>query len=209
MKKVKITEGHYNLLKENFDPKEMEGLKDFLFSGQKVSIELAFTIMEGQGVKDLVLEELFGDLLGLLGTEYSERRVKGILLSGVLDLSKYYVAVPMKVLPSFIGKYTFLKELNLYSNALTDLPKELSNLKRLELLQLSNNDFQEIPSVIFGMTNLQELYLGYNSIRKIPDEIGNLQNLEYIHLSANPVAYDEEELSKLRELLPNCHTIKT
>ena len=63
-----------------------------------------------------------------------------------------------------ISKLKQLKELYLYSNNLTSIPKELGELKQLEYL-----------------------YLNDNNLTSIPKELGELEQLEWLDLSNNGV----------------------
>jgi Leucine-rich repeat (LRR) protein len=53
-------------------------------------------------------------------------------------------------LPSFSLPSVGLRELNLGSNQLTDIPKELENLSLLEKLYLDNNGLQSVPEAIYN-----------------------------------------------------------
>ncbi|MDX2172664.1 MAG: leucine-rich repeat domain-containing protein [Bacteroidota bacterium] len=98
-----------------------------------------------------------------------------------LNLSnKNLTALPLEVL-----KFTKLQYLNLYGNiGITDLPKEIGSLKRLQWLMLSAG-MTKIPEGVFELGNLQELDCGYIKQGKVDDKIANLKNLKRLYLGNN------------------------
>ena len=100
----------------------------------------------------------------------------------VLDLGlKLWPKV--KELPSFIGKFTNLKELYLTNNMLYKIPPEIGKLSKLEILDLCINRLEELPREIKNLSNLRILRLCHNGIPRIQDEILNLTRLETLDLS--------------------------
>jgi Leucine-rich repeat (LRR) protein len=71
-------------------------------------------------------------------------------------------------------------KLDLSSNQLKTLPKEMAELKNLKTLDLSNNQFNTLPKEIAELKNLQELYLGKNPI-------------------------SDEEKKNIKKILPKCN----
>ncbi|XP_054817747.1 LRR receptor-like serine/threonine-protein kinase RGI1 [Prosopis cineraria] len=93
-------------------------------------------------------------------------------------------------LPLQIGNLSFLEKLELQSNNFHGgLPKELLQLRKLEILNLSYNTFSgEIPTWIGSLFMLQHLSLGNNSFGGlIPPSICNLSNLETLDLKSNSI----------------------
>ena len=80
-----------------------------------------------------------------------------------------------------------LKRLDLSSNQLTSIPKELGALKNLKILYLSYNQLTSIPKELGELKNLEYLHLYYNKLTSIPKELGELKNLEYLFLHNNPL----------------------
>lgn len=74
-------------------------------------------------------------------------------------------------LPPEISSLKNLKNLFLKNNALDDfsLPKELDQLKQLEVINLGGNRLKQFPYQLFHMLNLKEIYLGSNQIAFLPD----------------------------------------
>ncbi|KAI5094937.1 leucine-rich repeat-containing protein 2, partial [Silurus meridionalis] len=127
----------------------------------------------------------------------------------VLDLSKNRLTQ----LPAEIGKLAKLKELNVNYNMLSsippelgecenlqklemtanfnlsDLPFELSSLKKLQHLDLSENKFATIPVSVLRMSSLQWLDISKNSLRDLPEDIDRLEELQTLFLHKNKLNY--------------------
>jgi hypothetical protein len=74
-------------------------------------------------------------------------------------------------LPHEICLLKNLKNLYLKNNSLDDfsLPKELEQLKQLEVINLGGNRLKQFPYQLFQLINLKEIYLGSNQILFLPD----------------------------------------
>ncbi len=116
-----------------------------------------------------------------------------------LDLS----LLNLKSLPALFHKepFTFrLTSLNLSSNKLTEFPKEICQLQKLEVLHLSNNQLTELPREICQLTNLTTLDLSDNRLTELPEEIYKLTNLEILNLSYNQLTWIPQEINQLKKL---------
>lgn len=100
----------------------------------------------------------------------------------VLDLELKLLARKIKVLPSFIGKFTNLKELYLGDNFLDRISPEIGKLSKLEILDLCSSRLVELPREIGNLSNLRVLRLCDNGIGQLPEEIYNLTKLELLDL---------------------------
>ncbi len=106
-------------------------------------------------------------------------------------------------LPKEIGNLTNLTNLELQDNQLTELPKEIGNLTNLKDLSLWGNQLIELPKEIGNLTNLTELNLGSNELAEVPKEIGNFTNLTNLGLEDNQLIelpYEIFMLPNLKEL---------
>jgi Leucine-rich repeat (LRR) protein len=79
--------------------------------------------------------------------------------------------------------------LNLSSNKLTSIPKEIGKLTQLKYLDLSFNKLTSIPHEIGNLTQLKYLDLTDNQLCWIPISIGKLCQCTdfYINLVHNPL----------------------
>lgn len=106
-----------------------------------------------------------------------------------LDLSNNQ----LRKLPHVVCQCTTLEDLRLRSNALVDLPLELSALKRLVTLSLDSNMLEGVPSCVLSLPKLEALHLESNRISSLPaslfatrlDGSGGLVDLRCDH---NPIA---------------------
>ncbi len=106
-------------------------------------------------------------------------------------------------LPSEIGKFKNLEDLNLGLQGLRTLPSEFSLLTNLKNLDISYNDFDSFPVQVLSCKNLDSLNLQVSYISEIPNEISKLKNLrklilDDISLDGFPQAVTN--LTELREL---------
>jgi len=89
------------------------------------------------------------------------------------------------------GKITHLY---LYSNNISSVPSELSQLKNLKNLDLSHNKISSVPSELSQLTYLD---LRNNNLTSVPSE---LSQLKYLDLRNNNISSVPSELSQLTNL---------
>jgi hypothetical protein len=63
----------------------------------------------------------------------------------------------------------------------------LAEGERTGWLHLSKLNITEIPRQVFQLKNLVRLDLGYNLIHSIPSDIGKLSKLEQLWINNNPI----------------------
>ncbi|ENO70449.1 leucine rich repeat protein [Leptospira interrogans serovar Valbuzzi str. Valbuzzi] len=69
-------------------------------------------------------------------------------------------------------------------------------------MNLWNNQLTTLPKEIWQLKNLQVLNLVDNQLTALPQEIGQLQNLQELNLRNNQFSIEEKE--RIRKLLPKC-----
>ena len=99
-----------------------------------------------------------------------------------------------------IGNLKNLTRLDLGSNSFTKLPKVIGNLKKLTELCLYENQLTELPKEIGNLNNLVRLTLMFNSFTKLPKEIGNLKNLTRLNLYSNQLTELPKKICNLTNL---------
>lgn len=110
----------------------------------------------------------------------AERRVEAARLdhSDTLDLS----GLRLRSVPDGVAELTWLRELKLNDNWLSELPGSLGRLTELNLLDLKDNWLGEVPAWITGLSGLTYLDLGDNQILEVPGWIGGLTQLAHLGL---------------------------
>lgn len=93
---------------------------------------------------------------------------------------------------------TQLRYLDLTSNALTELPLGLSEMKHLRWLGLNFNQLRDAPG-LDNLRNLERLYLRGNAITALPNMIGALSKLVELDLTGNRFANPSAGLLALLE----------
>ncbi|VAI26664.1 unnamed protein product [Triticum turgidum subsp. durum] len=94
------------------------------------------------------------------------------------------------VVPNFIGEFSSLSMLYLYSNSIVGpLPPGLWNLVNLTILDLSENQLNgNVPTEIGALTALTSLDMSSNNLtRNIPTELGKLKHLATLFLAFNKI----------------------
>jgi Leucine-rich repeat (LRR) protein len=102
--------------------------------------------------------------------------------------------------PKEVWQLRNLQILGLDDNKLTNLPKEIGQLQKLQKLSLSNNLLTNLPKEIGQLPQLLKLVLRRNQLTQLPPEIGNLRQLVNLWLSNNQLTQLPPEISNLRRL---------
>lgn len=153
----------------------IENVGKLLASEQAENIDKAFDMLRQAGVAKIP-KSLYSDL--------SEHPLKCF---------QYGMIAPLK----------HLKELDLQGSQLSEMPKDISQLSKLQFLYLHDNNISEVPESIGFLGDLIWLDLERNNIKVLPAEIGRLKNLHRLNLSFNQLSMlpvEIEQLSKLQSL---------
>ena len=65
------------------------------------------------------------------------------------------------------------------------MPPAIANLENMEILNLFNNALNEVPTSLSGMSKLRILNLGMNRLKSLPRGFGSFPILEVLDLSYN------------------------
>lgn len=87
------------------------------------------------------------------------------------------------------------------SQGLNKLPKNLDKLKNIVSINLLGNKFTEFPTVLSQLISLDEISLSSNDISYVGTEIGNLKNLRILIMNNNQLTFLPKELGELTNLL--------
>ncbi len=105
------------------------------------------------------------------------------IIDGQLDLR----LEGLEELPSSIGEFVDLKEINCQANNLKGLPESIGDLTNLSHLYLGHNLLTCIPDSIGKLNKLQILDLSHNQLTTLPKSLINLDRDAYILLNKNPI----------------------
>jgi Leucine-rich repeat (LRR) protein len=95
-----------------------------------------------------------------------------------------------------------LTRLDLSKNQLASLPKQLGDLRCLQVLNVSQNGIRSLPSKPLGMLgNLEELHLWANSLTTVPPHLTRLTRLTMLTLHQNKIFALDKSFPKLTSLL--------
>ncbi|XP_056408209.1 leucine-rich repeat-containing protein 2 [Hyla sarda] len=96
----------------------------------------------------------------------------------------------LKNIPPELGDCENLEKLDVSGNLeLTELPFELSNLKKVTFADLSANKFSSIPICVLRMSSLQWLDISSNNLKDLPQDIDRLEELETLLMQKNTFTY--------------------
>lgn len=85
-------------------------------------------------------------------------------------------------------------------NRITQVPREILNLKRVTEISFRDNVISEFPLELCQLTTLTKLSLSFNRIRVIPKEIEHLKNLQQLSLEGNAIEELPQEIGQLESL---------
>jgi Leucine-rich repeat (LRR) protein len=85
---------------------------------------------------------------------------------------------------------------------ISEIPKEIGNLKNLKILGLYGNNLSQLPASIGDLTQLEELYVDVNPIHQLPASINALKNLKILGIANTLISAEEQ--AHIQNQLPNC-----
>ena len=100
----------------------------------------------------------------------------------------------MQIMPTLMTSIIFLsifvvfsKQLDLESNNIRDLPRQLFHCHGLRVLKAGDNSLHTLPSAVSSLTQLTELDVSKNVLTDIPDTIKQCKQLSVLDASVNPL----------------------
>ncbi|XP_077330913.1 leucine-rich repeat-containing protein 2 [Lithobates pipiens] len=107
----------------------------------------------------------------------------------------------LKEVPPELGDCENLERLDVSGNLhITELPFELSNLKKVTYVDVSANKFSSVPICVLRMSSLQWLDISSNILKDLPQDIDRLEELETLLLQKNNITYLPLELNNMTKL---------
>ena len=93
-----------------------------------------------------------------------------------------------------MGDLPNLRLLFLAENSISEIPKELEKLEKLEELKLDDNTLEILPPEIFTIPTMRRYFLNNNKLKTIPKEAANLPELRFIEIKDNPLLCLPQEI---------------
>ncbi|MCP4441999.1 MAG: hypothetical protein GY810_24075 [Aureispira sp.] len=115
-----------------------------------------------------------------------------------LNLSFSYKEV--NKLPKEITQLSKLEELSIYYGKLDELPEWIGQLTKLKTLTIQSCQLKKLPKSIGNLKNLTYLSVGYNQLKELPESIGQLNNLTSLNLRSNLLQTLPNSIGNLRNL---------
>lgn len=91
----------------------------------------------------------------------------------------------LRVLSTALFNYTFLTEIYVASNKITQLPATIGQLRALRHLDASNNQLKDLPPELGMCVYLKNLLLFDNQLLTLPNELGSLHQLDMLGIEGN------------------------
>ena len=98
--------------------------------------------------------------------------------------------------------------LDLSNQELTELPKWIGNLQKLEKLDVSVNELSTLPEELWSLRNLKTLDVTRNQLIKISDRIGDLTSLEILRLSIEGKASKGNKFDNIPESIGSLQNLQ-
>lgn len=149
-------------------------------------------IVECRNLANIILKNNLLDDTGFPKSLSGLRQLKELNLSGNL-----LTRIPDSVLDTSSS----LVSLYVGANRISVVPKEIGQLKKLQVLYLGGNQLTEIPMEIGYLTQLKIFVLCENMLETLPSTVSNLKQLKSLLLHRNRITALPVELIKLRNLM--------
>lgn len=94
----------------------------------------------------------------------------------------------IRTVPETIKQLRSLTYLDLRSNQLTSLPRELCFLP-IQVLLVSNNRLSSLPDELGRMEQLTDLEVSYNQLTSLPVRMGELRSIRALSLRNNELVH--------------------
>lgn len=114
----------------------------------------------------------------------------------LVDLSSNSIAE----LPKEVALWRNLCFLNLQYNLLEEVPQEIGALHKLQTLNISHNKIHTLPNEFCLMTSLLKLDLSYNLLHELPQKFGALQELTTLNCRSNSLSGLPPTFHRLHEI---------
>jgi len=133
-----------------------------------------------------------------------------LLMTLPLEIERFQMLLTLEIsnnqivqLPREISTLKNLRYLLAKNNCLDDLslPKELEDLKQLEIINLGGNRLKQFPYQLFQLFNLKEIYLGSNQISLLPDLFQTLNKVEVLYLGGNQITNAPDSIGLMQNLI--------
>ncbi|CAB3404372.1 unnamed protein product [Caenorhabditis bovis] len=111
-----------------------------------------------------------------------------------LDLSDNKI----RIIPTFIGNFSQLKQLHLANNCIEILPDKIGHLKKLEILNLAGNKLSSLPDTLAGCTELKSIDISSNSFTIFPAAVFTILQFDVLNLDANQLQTLPDEICQLK-----------
>ncbi|MCP4441011.1 MAG: leucine-rich repeat domain-containing protein [Aureispira sp.] len=205
-------------------------IKQLLYTGEAVNVELAMQLADSQSIdlstlldniryfyingsrgslrkanlEDVVaVEDMIADIHAYRYVSFGSN-FKEEHYEALLLLKKlseiYFYYPSFDFFPKELFELKELWRLVAVDGELKTVNTEVTQLEHLRILRLTNNKIKTIPDNIGDLISLQELYLNNNNLVELPKSIGRLENLKTLFLGANQLQTLPKELLELKSL---------
>lgn len=106
-------------------------------------------------------------------------------------------------LPEDVTTFIFLEQLFLYQNIMKSVPQSIRNLTSLTYLDLRSNQLVSLPREICFLP-IQILLIANNKLVQLPEELGKMSELTELDAGVNQLSHLPSRLCDLNKLRSLC-----